>query len=100
MSFMSKIKGHYQVTATDDLGYLTRFCKECNRVWKANEHLEWSDAEDLVGLLKEMKNLPKNTKSVADAILKYAKANDDWDSGEVANWPNDILKALKKDGMK
>lgn len=61
-----------------------------NKSWIELERLDWSEAEQLV---EECKKIPQE--QLADLlniseIITYANEYEDWDSGEVANWPEVI----------
>lgn len=95
------IKVEGMAAAADDhemLIQLAKVCQSCNKIWGDDEHLDWQMAEDLVKLMKSIKKYPPHTKQVAHDIFRYS-AQEDWDSGVVANWPTEILDALKLDGI-
>ena len=101
MSFSKKIESHYQVVAFGELAALKKYAAICSSEWSKNDGLEWDEAENLVELCKKaIRAYSKSrteTKSVLKGIVQYANTHDDWDSGEVAGWPDAILDALKKD---
>lgn len=64
--------------------------------WEAKEAVEWSEAEQLISELKNMDGSDRAHHEGLTDILVYAHCVEDWDSGNVANWPSAILAALKK----
>ncbi|MDC8832845.1 hypothetical protein [Alteromonas gilva] len=62
-----------------------------NRRWEENEAIDWSEAEEFVALIKSLPSEIKNTRSEIQEILDHTDHNDDWDSDEVANWPELII---------
>jgi hypothetical protein len=81
---MQKLQSLYQLSEALD------------KSWCENERLEYDEAELLIDeckrlnseLLCHLPSLPK--------IIAYSIENDDWDSGEVANWPTIIRDDINK----
>lgn len=67
------------------------FAEEVEANWENNESVDWQEAEDLVTMLERM---PQEDRGELQFILDYAEANDDWDSGVVAEWPSIISSYL------
>lgn len=68
---------------------------ELDSIWSEKESVDWQEAEDLVAQIRQM--APDDLGEL-QAILDYADANDDWDSGEVASWPERIVLGLDSSG--
>ena len=101
MSFAKKIESHYRVAASNELEALKNYAVSCNRLWAENEGVEWDEAESLVELCKKAVNLAgTETKPLLKGIIQYAAIHSDLDSCDVGGWPDEILEALKKDGIK
>ena len=82
-----------------NLQSLFNLAVDLNSNWSENEHINWSDAEMLVQECKKhFASLQAHqltaTTTIAD-ILTYTAANDEWDSGVVANWPDGIIAELE-----
>ena len=65
-----------------------------NKSWEENESVEWSEAEQLVQEFQKIPSHLLNRMPGVRDILYYAQNNEDWDSGEVANWPVIIKEEL------
>ena len=76
---------------------LYSFAKRLNEAWEENEGLDWQEAEDLVSMLRKTETdngAASELEVLRSEILAYCDDNEDWDSGEVARWPNLIMIAL------
>lgn len=71
---------------------LVDFAVEVEANWENNESVDWQEAEDLVAMLEQM---PHEDRGKLQSILDYAEANDDWDSGVVAEWPSIVSSYLE-----
>ena len=72
---------------------LYNLAESINTSWSEREAVDWSEAEQLVSLCREIDNI----KELPDinSIVEYAASNDEWDSGVVANWPDIIITELE-----
>ena len=72
---------------------LILLANDINKSWGSRETVDWSEAEQLVSLIKELpERIVANTDLVF--ILEYADANEDWDSGFVGTWPETVVTVL------
>lgn len=62
-----------------------------NGHWEAREQVDWSEAEELVSLLEALPEEIKTNNLDIAGILEYVAQYDDWDSGDVANWPATVI---------
>ena len=101
MSFQDKLQARYVVAQAQHQGLqqLADFALLLDDEWSKNEELEWSDAEELVQQCRQVKAKagPATARLIVE-ILQHARRQD-WDSGEVAGWPERLLAALKQDGV-
>lgn len=78
------------------LDSLCVLAKSINQSWEECERVDWSEAEQLIRKCREtdaatLAQLPEITE-----IMAYADENEDWDSEEVASWPDLILAAIER----
>lgn len=73
---------------------LTVIAKKLDSNWSEEESIDWEEAENLVRCMNQMPEEIKQTAAISQ-ILDYANENSDWDSGEVANWPQSIIDSLQ-----
>jgi hypothetical protein len=102
MTFVKKTQSKYAIIAVEgSLERLRDGAAACLEGWGSEEAIDWTDATALVERCKKALNdAGKATKPLLKKITEYANAIEDWDSGEVANWPLQILDALEKDGVR
>lgn len=62
--------------------------------WESCERVEWSDAEELIRLCREIPENDLPELPQIQAMLTYAAEEADWDSEYVALWPDQILADL------
>lgn len=62
--------------------------------WEEKEAVDWSEAEQLINVCREIPQDVLNTLPDIQAILAYADDNDEWDSGYVGQWPDTITESL------
>lgn len=66
--------------------------------WAAKESVDWSEAEQII---KRCKSIPKdeieqfNLSDITE-IVTYSERHDEWDSGEVCNWPTRLMACIDK----
>lgn len=81
-----------------NLQSLFKLAVDLNSNWSENEHIDWSDAEMLVQECKKhfasFQTYQITASSKIADILTYTAANDEWDSGVVANWPDEVIAEL------
>lgn len=70
---------------------LHKAAQTLNERWGARECIDWSEAEEFVELINDLPSDIKSDQSEISVILDYSIQNDDWDSGEVANWPDAVI---------
>lgn len=70
--------------------------REFNDEWEARCSVNWEQAEYLVETLKAIPPVLIAVIPDIKQILDYADAEDEWDSGEVASWPEQIIKAISE----
>lgn len=63
--------------------------------WEQNKAVEWSDAEELVTLIRTLPNETLDKCPRLTAILALADSNQDWDIGQVCSWPAEVAQALE-----
>ena len=71
---------------------LYQAASQLERNWEEREGVDWQEAEDLIG---ELFNMEISDRGELQGILTYAAANDEWDSEEVAGWPQAITLYLE-----
>jgi len=79
---------------TVDTKELIEFCKEINAYWHSREAVDWNQAEALVRHCRSHTSNHSETPLTLRQIIDYADAHDDWDSGIVCQWPDEIIAAL------
>lgn len=62
--------------------------------WNQYERVDWEQAEELYGLLKEVVELEQIEDVELLEILQYGSEHDDWDSEYVAAWPSTICRVF------
>lgn len=75
---------------------LQNLARSIDESWVAEESVEWSEAEQLVQECQKLPTALLNRLPGVRDILCYAKNNEEWDSGEVANWPAIMQKELER----
>jgi|GEM_PF-6457552 len=65
-----------------------------NVQWAENEAVDWSEAEGLVRMLKALGGYEVHKIQPVSQILNYTLKHDEWDSGEVANWPSMLVESI------
>ena len=73
---------------------LYNIAESINTSWSEREAVDWSEAEQLVSLCREIDNI-KELPGIS-SIVEYADANNEWDSGVVAEWPDIIISELSE----
>ena len=76
---------------------LENYAKEVDAKWGSNESVDWSEAESLVRLVKKAHRIAAHESklySVLNNIIMHTRNFEDWDSGEVGNWPTLIIEAI------
>ncbi|MEZ9708604.1 hypothetical protein AB4254_07990 [Vibrio breoganii] len=67
-----------------------------NKSWEENSGFKWNEAEHLV---EASSTLDADVLSQCPAIqelLNYAQDEDEWDCGDIGNWPSIIIKELNE----
>lgn len=67
---------------------------EIDTSWEERESVDWSEAEQLVALCKDIPVDVRSTLTEINHILDYVYKVDDWDSGYVSHWPELIQHEL------
>ena len=81
-----------------DSDYLTLeasrgLARRCNAEWEAREAIDWQEAEDLIKTIRTIP--PKLRAGIPDLEpIIYLSHVEEWDSGMVAQWPDQIIKAI------
>ena len=79
----------------ETLETLYLLCDSVNNNWSEKEAVDWSEAEQLVSMCKAIPDQIAHLMPGVIGILEYAQALDDWDSGEVASWPDTIRSDIE-----
>ena len=67
--------------------------RACNAEWEAREAIDWQEAEDLIKTIRTIP--PKLRAEIPDLEpIIYLSHVEEWDSGMVAQWPDQIIKAI------
>ncbi|MEZ8028527.1 hypothetical protein [Enterovibrio norvegicus] len=72
---------------------LLDYARACNLALKYQEAVDWSDAETLAELIKRSAIVPNAL--TGRNIIQYIDENDEWDSGYVCEWPNEVIRLLE-----
>lgn len=75
--------------------YLLKVARYVENEWSFREAIDWDEAEDLHGLIKEFVETNKIEDASLNQIISYGDDVEDWDSGVVAQWPELIIKYLE-----
>lgn len=59
------------------------------------EAVDWCEAKELVGLIKGLPVEERHQLLELNLILAHAEQNEDWDSGDVAKWPDMIIECME-----
>lgn len=80
-----------------NLGHLYEFAENCTKNWGAAESIDWTQAQDLVGMCRDIPAQYLAVLTAIDRIVAYVKEHEDndWDSGEMGNWPAHIIDELE-----
>mgnify|MGYP003638488906 CR=1 FL=1 len=68
-----------------------------NKRWEQKECLDWSEAEELVELIRPIPLMDITKFKELSQILEYADFTEEWDSGYVANWPDLIIASIQRE---
>jgi len=71
-----------------------------NKSWTERQSIDWSEAEEFVELINKLPEEVKKTHPEISNILEHALENEDWDSGQVANWPDTVIALTVSLGQK
>lgn len=81
-----------------DSDYLTLeasrgMARRCNAEWEAREAIDWQEAEDLI---KTIRTIPPKLRAEIPELepIIYLSHVEEWDSGMVAQWPDQIIRAI------
>lgn len=75
---------------------LYELADDINNAWCDAERVDWSEAEQLVSHCQALPSDCLAQLPEIKDILQYAADYDDWDSGDVASWPDLIRADLEK----
>lgn len=87
-----------QVATLESLFFVT---SAINDAWIENEAIDWSEAEQLVSLVRhELNSVHSDALSDLYRIIAYADTFEEWDCEEVARWPALIMLTLSNSDKK
>lgn len=86
-------KPYHSDSAFGALMLCRNIAQHCENEWEAREAINWQEAEDLISSIKAIPPRVRNLVPELEPII-YLSAVEEWDSGMVAQWPEQIIKAI------
>lgn len=86
---------NYDPTELEPLLSLYSYAYAVDGLWKNFEHVHWQNAEDLIGMLKSLPDTLLGELKAIKPLISYAESTDEWESGYVRLWPEQIIKCLE-----